>query len=54
MKPEEQREIMQIWQVLGLSLMVLSQDKQAFFKLIKDELGYSWDGEGWRKHTRLH
>ncbi len=54
MKAEDQKELMQIWQVLGLSLLYLSENKQEFFKLIRDELGYHWDGKGWRKNTPLH
>ena len=54
MKPDEQKEILEIWQVLGLSLMYITGDKEEFFKTVKEELGYQWDGEGWRKVTQLH
>jgi hypothetical protein len=54
MKPDEQKEILEIWQVLGLSLMYITGDKEEFFKTVKEELGYQWDGEGWRKVMQLH
>ena len=54
MNAKEQKEILEIWQVLGLSLMYITGDKQEFFKTVKEELGYQWDGEGWRKVMQLN
>lgn len=54
MHPDEQKEILEIWQVLGLSLMYITGDKEEFFRTVKEELGYQWDGEGWRKVVQVH
>jgi hypothetical protein len=54
MNKKDQKEILEIWQVLGLSLMYITGDKEEFFRTVKEELGYQWDGEGWRKVVQLH
>ena len=54
MNKKDQKEILEIWQVLGLSLMYITGDKEEFFKTVKEELGYQWDGEGWRKVMQVH
>ena len=54
MNKKDQKEILEIWHALGLSLMYITGDKEEFFKTVKEELGYQWDGEGWRKVMQLH
>ena len=46
MNKKDQKEILEIWHALGLSLMYITGDKEEFFKTVKEELGYQWDGEG--------
>ena len=43
---KDRQELMEKWQVLGLSLMMLSQTNKVFFDLVKQEFGYVWDGNG--------
>ena len=54
MNKKDQKEILEIWHALGLSLMYITGDKEEFFKTVKEELGYQWDGEGWRKVMHVH
>jgi len=54
MKPEDKDKILEQWQILGLSLIMLSQTPQECYALIKQEFGYSWDGEGWVKEVSYH
>lgn len=54
MTPSEQKEMMQLWSVLGASLIALCDDKQSFLTFVRDEMGYQWDGKGWRKAGKLH
>jgi hypothetical protein len=39
------------WQVLGLSLMMLSQTNEEFFDFVKQEFCYIWDGKSWIKEV---
>lgn len=54
MSPAERKELMQLWSILGASLLALSDDKQSFLAFVRDEMGYQWDGKGWRKTESLH
>ena len=47
MHDKDKQELMKKWQVLGLSLMLLSQTNEEFFDLVKQEFGYVQDGKGW-------
>ena len=51
MHDKDRQELMEKWQVLGLSLMMLSQTNEEFFDLVKQEFGYVWDGKGWIKEV---
>ncbi|MBL6601423.1 MAG: hypothetical protein ISP48_01245 [Candidatus Puniceispirillum sp.] len=51
MRDKDRQELMEKWQVLGLSLMMLSQTNEEFFDLVKQEFGYGWDGKGWIKEV---
>jgi len=37
------------WQILGLSFMMISKSPEDFYDLIKQKFGYVWDGKGWAK-----
>ena len=51
MRDKDRQELMEKWQVLGLSLMMLSQTNQEFFVIVKQEFGYVYDGRGWIKEV---
>ena len=51
MHAKDRQELMEKWQVLGLSLMMLSQANEEFFDLVKQEFEYVWDGKGWIKEV---
>ena len=51
MRDKDRQELMEKWQVLGLSLMMLSQTNEEFVDLVKQEFGYVWDGKGWIKEV---
>mgnify|MGYP001221261658 FL=1 len=40
MHDKDKQELMKKWQVLGLSLILLSQTNEEFFDLVKQEFGY--------------
>jgi hypothetical protein len=48
---KDRQELMEKWQVLDLSLMMLSQTNEKFFELVKQEFGYVWDIKGWIKEV---
>ena len=51
MHDKGRQELMGKWQVLGRSLMMLSQINEEFFDLVKQGFGYAWDGKGWIKEV---
>jgi len=51
MHDKDRQELMEKWQVLGLSQMMLSQTNEEFFDLVKQEFGYVWDRKGWIKEA---
>ena len=51
MRDKDRQQLMEKWQVLGLSLMMLSQTNEDFYDLVKQEFGYVWDGKGWIKEV---
>jgi hypothetical protein len=51
MHDKDRQELMEKWQVLGLSLIMLSQTNEEFFDLVKQAFGYVWDGKGWIKEV---
>ena len=52
MRNYEKNELMKKWQVLGLSLMMISENQEDFFTIIREEFGYIWNGEGWNKEVK--
>ena len=43
---DEKRDLIEKWQRLKLSFMMISQTKEDFYGLIKQEFGYIWDDQG--------
>ena len=52
MREDEKRDMIEKWEILGLSFMMMSKSPEDFFDLIKQEFGYVWDGKGWVKEVR--
>ena len=49
MREDEKKDLIEKWQILGLSFMMMSQNQEDFYNLVKQEFGYIWDGKGWIK-----
>ena len=52
MRKDETKDVIEKWQILGLSLMMMSETKEDFYELVKQEFGYIWDGQGWIKELQ--
>ena len=51
MLDDERKDLIEKWQILGLSLMMLSKTQEDFYRLVSQEFGYAWDGQGWIKNV---
>ena len=51
MREDEKNDLIEKWRILGLSFMMMSQTKEDFYELVKQEFGYVWDGQGWVKEV---
>jgi hypothetical protein len=51
MQDDQRKDLLEKWQILGLSLMMMSKTPEDFYDLVKQEFGYSWDGKGWIKEV---
>jgi len=51
MREDEKKDLMEKWQILGLSFMMMSKTPEDFHDLVKQEFGYIWDGKGWMKEV---
>ena len=51
MREDEKKDLIEKWQILGLSFMMMSQSQEDFHLLVKQEFGYIWDGKGWVKEV---
>ena len=51
MRDKDMQGLMEEWQVLGLSLMMLSRINKDFFDIVKQTFGYIWDGIDWIKEV---
>ena len=51
MREDEKNDLIEKWRILGLSFMMMSQTKEDFYELVKQEFGYIWDGQGWVKEV---
>lgn len=52
MREDEKKDLIEKWQILGLSFMMMSKSQADFYDLIKQEFGYIWDGQGWVKEVQ--
>ena len=52
MRKDEKKDVIEKWQILGLSFMMMSKTKEDFYELVKQEFGYVWDGQGWTKELQ--
>lgn len=52
MREDEKRDLIEKWQILGLAFITMSQTKEDFYELVKQEFGYIWDGQGWVKRVK--
>ena len=46
---DEKKDIIEKWQILGLSFMMMSRTQEDFYDLVTREFGYILDGQGWIK-----
>ena len=51
MTDDDKKDLLEKWQILGLSLMMMSKTPEDFYGLVKQEFGYIWDGKGWIKEV---
>ena len=51
MQDDQRKDLLEKWQILGLSLMMMSKTPEDFYDLVKQEFGYNWDGKGWIKEV---
>ena len=47
MQENQKQYLLEKWQILGLSIIVMSKTPEDFHDLVKQEFGYIWDGKGW-------
>ena len=47
----QRKDLLEKWQILGLSFMMMSETTEDFHDLVKQEFGYIWDGKGWMKEV---
>ena len=51
MQEDQRQDLLEKWQILGLSFMMMSKTPEDFHDLVKQEFGYIWDGKGWMKEV---
>ena len=54
MTNEDKKDLLEKWQILGLSFIMMSKTPEDFHDLVKQEFGYIWDGKGWIKEVSYH
>ena len=47
----QKQDLLEKWQILGLSFMMMSETPEDFHDMVKQEFGYIWDGKGWMKEV---
>jgi|TARA_E500000075_G_scaffold23665_1_gene20329 hypothetical protein len=47
MQEHQKQDLLEKWQILGLSFMMMSKTPEDFHDLFKQEFGYILDGKGW-------
>ena len=48
MQEDQRKDLLEKWQILGLSFMMMSKTPEDFHDLVKQEFGYIWDGTNQR------
>ena len=51
MQEHQKQDLLEKWQILGLSFMMMSKTPEDFHDLVKQEFGCIWDGKGWIKEV---
>ena len=51
MQEDQRKDLLEKWQILGLSFMMMSKAPEDFHDLVKQEFDYIWDGKGWTKEV---
>ena len=52
MQEDHRKDLLEKWQILGLSIIMMSKTPEDFHDLVKHEFGYFWDGKGWIKEVQ--
>ena len=47
----QKQDLLEKWQILGLSFMMMSETPEDFHDMVKQEFGYIWDGKGRMKEV---
>jgi hypothetical protein len=51
MQEDQGKDLLEKWQILGFSFMMMSKTPEDFHNLVKYEFGYIWDSNGWMKEV---
>ena len=51
MQEDQRKDLLEKWQILGLSFMMMSKTPEDFHNLVKQGCAYIWDGNGWMKEV---
>ena len=51
MLEDQRKDLLEKWQILRLSFMMMSKTPEDFHDLVKQESGHIWDGKGWMKEV---
>ena len=51
MQENQRKYLLEKWQILGLSFMMMSETPEDFHDLVKQKSGYIWDAKGWMKEV---
>ena len=51
MREDQRKVLLEKWQILGLSFILMSKTPDDFHDLVKQEFGYIWDSQGWVKEV---
>ena len=52
MREDQKKVLLEKYQILGLSFLMMSKTPDDFHDLVKQEFGYIWDGKGWIKKVQ--
>ena len=51
MQEDQKQDLLEKWQILDLSFMMMFETPEDFYDLVKQEFGYIWYGKGWMKEV---